>query len=173
MEFRSINKGYHRLEKSLNLDYIRAWEKGQTGIPLVDAAMRCLVTTGYLNFRMRALVVSFFVHQLWQPWQACSAFLARFSSARASRTASPIISETVASTMPQAIASHVPIRRQPASGTFAPRLSTPCPGLSGIMLVTPRRFRTQDSIVKGLTKVFFSKAFFFSTQMVEHGKLMV
>ncbi|HAS19388.1 MAG TPA: deoxyribodipyrimidine photolyase, partial [Flavobacteriaceae bacterium] len=39
--------------------------------------MRCLVSTGYLNFRMRALVVSFFVHQLWQPWQACSGFLAR------------------------------------------------------------------------------------------------
>ena len=77
MEFRSINKGYHRLKKPLNLKYIQAWEKGQTGIPLVDAAMRCLVATGYLNFRMRALVVSFFVHQLWQPWQACSAFLAR------------------------------------------------------------------------------------------------
>ena len=44
---------------------------------MVDAAMRCLVATGYLNFRMRALVVSFFVHQLWQPWQACSSFLAR------------------------------------------------------------------------------------------------
>ena len=39
--------------------------------------MRCLVQTGYLNFRMRALVVSFFVHHLWQPWQACSAFLAK------------------------------------------------------------------------------------------------
>ena len=53
------------------------WEAGKTGVPMVDAAMRCLVATGYLNFRMRALVVSFFVHQLWQPWQACSGFLAR------------------------------------------------------------------------------------------------
>jgi len=77
MEFESVNKGYHRLIKPLNHDFISAWEKGQTGIPIVDAAMRCLVATGYLNFRMRALVVSFFVHQLWQPWQACSAFLAR------------------------------------------------------------------------------------------------
>ena len=77
MEFESVNRGYHRLIKPLNNDFISAWEKGQTGIPIVDAAMRCLVATGYLNFRMRALVVSFFVHQLWQPWQACSAFLAR------------------------------------------------------------------------------------------------
>ena len=39
--------------------------------------MRCLVATGYLNFRMRALVVSFFTHLLWQPWQASALFLAQ------------------------------------------------------------------------------------------------
>lgn len=77
MEYKSVNKGYHRLKKPINRDYIDAWERGDTGVPIVDAALRCLVATGYLNFRMRALVVSFFVHQLWQPWQACSAFLAR------------------------------------------------------------------------------------------------
>ena len=77
MEFQSVNRGYHRLLKPVNLAYVEAWEQGKTGVPMVDAALRCLVETGYLNFRMRALVVSFFVHQLWQPWQACSAFLAR------------------------------------------------------------------------------------------------
>jgi deoxyribodipyrimidine photo-lyase len=77
MEFKSVNRGYHRLKKPINKTLIGAWELGKTGVPMVDAAMRCLVATGYLNFRMRALVVSFFVHQLWQPWQACSAFLAR------------------------------------------------------------------------------------------------
>ena len=77
MEYESINKGYHALVKEKDQDYLNAWEKGQTGIPMVDAAMRCLVTTGYLNFRMRALVVSFVIHQLWQPWQAISGFLAR------------------------------------------------------------------------------------------------
>ena len=77
MEFESVNRGYHRLKKEINPLFINAWENGLTGVPMVDAAMRCLVATGYLNFRMRALVVSFFVHQLWQPWQACSAFLAQ------------------------------------------------------------------------------------------------
>lgn len=77
MEYESINRGYHNLKKSRNPEHIKAWEEGKTGVPMVDAAMRCLVATGYLNFRMRALVVSFFVHQLWQPWQACSGFLAR------------------------------------------------------------------------------------------------
>ena len=77
MEFTSINKGYHQLKKTVNPVYIEAWETGNTGVPLVDAAMRCLVDTGYLNFRMRSLIVSFFTHHLWQPWQACAHFLAR------------------------------------------------------------------------------------------------
>ena len=77
MEFESINKGYHLLKKPINKKYIHAWEAGQTGVPLVDAGMRCLKETGYLNFRMRSLVVSFFTHHLWQPWQACAHFLAR------------------------------------------------------------------------------------------------
>ena len=39
--------------------------------------MRCLNETGYLNFRMRALVVSFFTHNLWQPWQEASQHLSQ------------------------------------------------------------------------------------------------
>jgi len=77
MEFKSINRGYHLLLKPIKHEYINAWENANTGVPIVDASIRCLVETGYLNFRMRALIVSFFVHLLWQPWQACSAFLAR------------------------------------------------------------------------------------------------
>ena len=45
--------------------------------PLVDASMRCVVETGYLNFRMRAMVVSFFTHHLWQPWQMGAVFLGK------------------------------------------------------------------------------------------------
>jgi len=39
--------------------------------------MRCLNETGYLNFRMRALVVSFFTHNLWQPWQDATTHLSQ------------------------------------------------------------------------------------------------
>lgn len=76
MEHRSLNKGYVTLDKPVNKAYQDAWKTGQTGFPLVDACMRCLNTTGYLNFRMRALVVSFFTHNLWQPWQDMSEHLA-------------------------------------------------------------------------------------------------
>ena len=77
MEFHSINKGYHKLVKKQNPRLQKAWRDGQTGIPLVDAAMRCLVATGFVNFRLRAMLASFFTHLLWQPWQDCTDHLAQ------------------------------------------------------------------------------------------------
>jgi deoxyribodipyrimidine photo-lyase len=69
MEFENINAAYDNLVKPKNDLYIQAWQQGNTGVPLVDACMRCLVATGYINFRMRAMVVSFFVFNLWQDWR--------------------------------------------------------------------------------------------------------
>ncbi|PQV50315.1 deoxyribodipyrimidine photo-lyase family protein (cryptochrome) [Jejuia pallidilutea] len=77
MEDASVNKGFHKLKKSISEKYQIAWKTGQTGYPLVDACMRCLNETGYLNFRMRALVVSFFTHNLWQPWQEATTHLSQ------------------------------------------------------------------------------------------------
>jgi deoxyribodipyrimidine photo-lyase len=69
MEFENVNSAYDTIQKPKNDLYIKAWQEGKTGVPLVDACMRCLVTTGYINFRMRAMVVSFFVFNLWQDWK--------------------------------------------------------------------------------------------------------
>jgi deoxyribodipyrimidine photo-lyase len=69
MEFEPINKSYNSIQKTRNEAYIKAWQTGKTGVPLVDACMRCLVGTGFINFRMRAMVVSFFVFNLWQDWR--------------------------------------------------------------------------------------------------------
>lgn len=76
MEFENINKAYNQVIKPKNEAYIKAWQEGKTGVPIVDACMRCLVATGYINFRMRAMVVSFFVFNLWQDWRELH-FLAR------------------------------------------------------------------------------------------------
>jgi deoxyribodipyrimidine photo-lyase len=76
MEFEPVNKAYNEVVKPRNEAYITAWQQGQTGVPIVDACMRCLVQTGYINFRMRAMVVSFFVFNLWQDWRELH-FLAR------------------------------------------------------------------------------------------------
>lgn len=77
MEKASVNKGFHKLKKKISKHYQKAWKEGQTGFPLVDASMRCLVETGYINFRMRAMLASFFTHILWQPWQDASAHLSQ------------------------------------------------------------------------------------------------
>ena len=76
MEFENANRAYDTLIKPKNETYIKAWQEGKTGVPIVDACMRCLVATGYINFRMRAMVVSFFTFNLWQDWRELH-FLAR------------------------------------------------------------------------------------------------
>jgi deoxyribodipyrimidine photo-lyase len=54
-----------------------AWCAGQTGYPMVDACMRSLTATGWLNFRMRAMLVSFAAYHLWLHWRPAGLFLAR------------------------------------------------------------------------------------------------
>ena len=51
-----------------NEEIFEKWKSGQTGYPLVDASMRALNKTGFLNFRMRAMVASFLTYILKQPW---------------------------------------------------------------------------------------------------------
>jgi deoxyribodipyrimidine photo-lyase len=68
-EFENINPAFDQIVKTKNDTYIEAWKSGKTGVPIVDACMRCLHETGYINFRMRALLVSFFVFNLWQDWR--------------------------------------------------------------------------------------------------------
>jgi len=54
-----------------------AWREGRTGFPMVDACMRQLVATGWLNFRMRAMLVSFAAYHLWLHWREPGLHLAR------------------------------------------------------------------------------------------------
>ncbi len=56
---------------------LAVWAKGETGYPFVDACMRSLIATGWLNFRMRAMLVSFASYNLWLPWQETGLHLAR------------------------------------------------------------------------------------------------
>lgn len=77
MEFENINRAYNSIRTAWDEEKYLAWENGQTGFPLVDAAMRCVKVTGYLNFRMRAMLVSFLTHHLWLHWKRGAEHLAR------------------------------------------------------------------------------------------------
>ncbi len=51
--------------RSAEIERFEAWCTGRTGYPMVDACMRQLRSTGWLNFRMRAMLVSFAAYHLW------------------------------------------------------------------------------------------------------------
>jgi len=56
---------------------LSAWYDGRTGYPLIDACMRSVRATGWLPFRMRAMVMSFASYHLWQHWRFSGVLLAR------------------------------------------------------------------------------------------------
>ncbi len=56
---------------------LEAWCKGETGLPFVDACMRSLDATGWLNFRMRAMLMAVASYHLWLDWRAPGQHLAR------------------------------------------------------------------------------------------------
>jgi deoxyribodipyrimidine photo-lyase len=72
MQHRPLNRAYDKYqydETEQGYANIDAWKKGETGFPLIDACMRCLHHTGYINFRMRSMLVSFLCHQLDVDWR--------------------------------------------------------------------------------------------------------
>lgn len=72
-----VNSGYELLQHTKNHDFLIAWKTGITGFPLVDACMRAVEETGWINFRMRAMTVSFLAFNLDQDWRDGVYHLAR------------------------------------------------------------------------------------------------
>ena len=64
-------------ENDFNAERFAAWAEGRTGYPMVDACMRCLRETGWINFRMRAMLMSFAAYHLWLHWRPAGLHLAR------------------------------------------------------------------------------------------------
>jgi deoxyribodipyrimidine photo-lyase len=77
MEFQALNPAYQSIAYFDDRVIKDAWLNGRTGIPLVDACMRCLKATGFLNFRMRAMVVTTACYGLGQSWISIQDPLAR------------------------------------------------------------------------------------------------
>ena len=50
-------------------DELRAWQRGMTGIPIVDAGMRQLWRIGWMHNRVRMVTASFLIKHLLLPWQ--------------------------------------------------------------------------------------------------------
>lgn len=78
IEFLCMHKSFEGMrEPHFRHDYFAAWAKGQTGYPMVDACMRALTQSGWINFRMRAMLVSFASYNLWLDWRKTAHHLAK------------------------------------------------------------------------------------------------
>jgi deoxyribodipyrimidine photo-lyase len=78
IEFRNLHRAYDGLrDEQCDALRLAAWARGETGYPMIDACMRMLLHTGWINFRMRAMLASFSSYQLWQHWREPALHLAR------------------------------------------------------------------------------------------------
>ncbi|WP_249675012.1 FAD-binding domain-containing protein [Acidocella sp. C78] len=76
-EWRPFARVYEGMRPPADPARLAAWAEGRTGYPFVDAAMRYLAAHGWINFRMRAMLMSFASHDLFLPWQESGLVLAR------------------------------------------------------------------------------------------------
>lgn len=65
----NFNKKFDRFTWHNNSKYLRAWQKGKTGFPIIDAGMRELWETGFMHNRVRMIVASFLVKNLLVDWR--------------------------------------------------------------------------------------------------------
>ena len=76
LQHQSMHPDCDILRPEADNELIEKWMTGNTGFPFVDACMLYLKKYGWINFRMRAMLMSFASYNLWQPWQKTSPLLA-------------------------------------------------------------------------------------------------
>lgn len=79
LELQNLHRKYDGIRPSApDQERLAVWAKGETGLPFVDACMRYLRATGWLNFRMRSMVMATASYHLWLDWRAPGLQLARY-----------------------------------------------------------------------------------------------
>ncbi|MEO1307222.1 MAG: FAD-binding domain-containing protein [Pseudomonadota bacterium] len=78
IETRCLHSAYETLRpRETDQARLRAWEAGEMGLPFADACMRYLRATGWLNFRMRSMLMAVASYHLWLDWRSTGPHLAR------------------------------------------------------------------------------------------------
>ncbi|PWR03183.1 deoxyribodipyrimidine photolyase [Meridianimarinicoccus roseus] len=78
LEFRCLHSAYDGMRPDTpDTARLAAWCEGRTGLPFVDACMRFLDHTGWLNFRMRSMLMAVASYHLWLDWRVTGLHLAR------------------------------------------------------------------------------------------------
>ena len=77
MEHRPLNPNFWELRLENDPDLFSAWLTGHSGFPMVDACIRCMAVTGYINFRMRAMLTSTAAHMMHLDFRSIDKPMAR------------------------------------------------------------------------------------------------
>ena len=83
LEFEELHRGFIGLRNpahELESERFERFQRGLLGWPFVDACLRCLASTGWLNFRMRAMLVSIASYHLWIDWRKTGSQMAQFQN---------------------------------------------------------------------------------------------
>lgn len=70
IEYKNLNKEFDKIRNKSDIEIINNFFNAKTGIPYCDAAIKCLKTTWWINFRTRACLVSYICNTMMQPWQS-------------------------------------------------------------------------------------------------------
>ena len=73
----SMKEYYNKIKWSNNASWIKKWKEGKTGIPIIDAAMRQMNTTGWMHNRCRMIVSNFFVKIMRCDWMIGEKYFAQ------------------------------------------------------------------------------------------------
>ena len=77
LEWQNLNTGYDELRKEFDEEKFQAFVEARTGYPMIDASLKYLYRTGWINFRMRAMLMSFCSYHLWLHWRRPAIHLAK------------------------------------------------------------------------------------------------
>jgi len=77
IETTAMHPAFRTMPQADNDAFFTAWCAGRTGYPFIDGCMRNLISTGWITFRMRAMLVSFASYHLGLDWRRTGYFLAR------------------------------------------------------------------------------------------------
>lgn len=69
IEWQELHPAYQGMRTEIDEELMERWFTGQTGWPFFDACMRSLRATGWINFRMRAMITAVASYHYWLPWQ--------------------------------------------------------------------------------------------------------
>lgn len=68
-KYQSINPSFRQIKWENNEQFFSNWKEGETGFPIVDAAMRQLKETGWMHNRLRMITASFLTKDLLIDWR--------------------------------------------------------------------------------------------------------